>query len=34
MTPAIKIGAMVRLKPGLRNRPWQVRDGTSTRPSR
>jgi len=27
MTPAIKIGAMVRLKPGLRNRPWQVRDG-------
>jgi hypothetical protein len=23
----IQIGAMVRLKPGLKGRPWQTRDG-------
>jgi hypothetical protein len=27
MTPAIKPGAAVRLKPGLKNRPYQTRDG-------
>jgi hypothetical protein len=27
MMPAIKPGAAVRLKPGLKNRPYQTRDG-------